>query len=92
MKVRYGYCCINRTLAADKGVRVTRNIKKKTFEEHGIKRSGELALQNIRDLVDIIKWNEEKGIRLYRLSGKTGQWQRRPRSLPPQASLTTLRA
>ena len=73
-KVRYGYCCINRSLSADKGIRVTRSIKKKTFEEKGIEHAGNLALENIRDLVDIIRWNEENGIRLYRLSGNMFPW------------------
>ena len=74
MKVRYGYCCINRSLSADKGIRVTRSIKKKTFEEKGIEHAGNLALENIRDLVDIIKWNEDNNIRLYRLSGNMFPW------------------
>ena len=74
MKVRYGYCCINRSLSADKGIRVTRSIKKKTFEEKGIEHAGNLALENIKDLVEIIKWNEDNNIRLYRLSGNMFPW------------------
>ena len=74
MKVRYGYCCINRSLAENEGIRITRNIKKKTFEEQGISRSAELALENVRDLCKIIQWNEENNIRLYRLSSDMFPW------------------
>ena len=39
---------------------------KRTFEAKGMDYASELIVQNVRDLREIIKWNEANGIKLYR--------------------------
>ncbi len=47
---------------------------KKTFFDKGIQYAGELALQNIKDLLKILKWNKEKGISFFRISSDLFPW------------------
>lgn len=73
MNVNYGYCCINLTL--DKaGIKIGRSMIKKTFDARGIKYAGELAEANIRDMIEIIKWNHQNNVKLYRMSSNMFPW------------------
>ena len=64
-----GYACINMTLSASKPkITTNRSMIKKTFKEKGLDYAGELGLKNARDLFHILKWNNENGIKLFRLS------------------------
>lgn len=74
MQTNYGYCCINMTLKEESNTYIGRSMIKRTFTEKGIKYASELALANVRDLVEIIKWNEKKGIKLYRMSSDMFPW------------------
>jgi len=74
MDNRLGYCCINLTLQEQRGVYIGRGMIKRTFTQKGIKYASELALQNIRDLIEIINWNNQNGIRLYRMSSDMFPW------------------
>jgi UV DNA damage endonuclease len=74
MKNRLGYCCINTTLQEQKGITIGRGMIKRTFEQKGIQYASELALQNVRDLIEIIKWNNQQGIKLYRMSSDMIPW------------------
>ena len=47
---------------------------KRTFLREGISRSSDLALQNARDLVEIIKWNDKNGFKLFRMSSDLTPW------------------
>lgn len=47
---------------------------KKTFLDKGIQYAGELALQNTKDLLKILKWNKEKGISFFRISSDLFPW------------------
>ena len=71
-----GYCCINTTLQKDKKNRITTNrgMIKRTFKERGIKYASELTLLNVRDLVEIIKWNYKNNIKVYRMSSDIVPW------------------
>lgn len=69
----YGYCCINLTLG-EKGTKIGRGMIKRTFEAKGIKYAGELAEDNVRDMVEIIKWNHKNGIKMYRMSSNLFPW------------------
>jgi UV DNA damage endonuclease len=69
-----GYCCINLELQATKKITTNRTMVRKTFDAKGIKYASELALQNVKDLVEIVKWNESKGIKLYRMSSDMFPW------------------
>ena len=66
-----GYACINMNLSElpkSKCVTTNRSMVKKTFKERGITYASELALQNCRDLLTILEWNEESDIKFFRLS------------------------
>jgi UV DNA damage endonuclease len=70
-----GYACINMTLGAQKPkITTNRSMIKKTFNEKGIPYASELGLQNCRDLIEIIKWNERNGISFFRLSSDLFPW------------------
>jgi UV DNA damage endonuclease len=73
-ETQYGYCCINMTLKKERNVYIGRSMIKKTFNEKGIQYAGELAEANIRDMVEIIKWNEQQGIKMYRMSSDMFPW------------------
>lgn len=47
---------------------------KKTFAAKGIKYAGELAEANLRDMIEIIKWNHKNGIKVYRMSSNMFPW------------------
>ena len=72
--MKLGYACINMTLQATDGITTNRGMRQKTFNEKGLDYVSELALQNCRDLVTIIKWNEEFGIRQFRMSSDIFPW------------------
>ena len=68
-----GYCCINLTLG-ESGITCNRGMVKKTFIERGISYASELALKNVQDLHKIIKWNNETGIKMYRMTSDLFPW------------------
>jgi UV DNA damage endonuclease len=72
-----GYACINMGLSEQpKSRRVTTNrtMIKKTFKQRGISYASELALQNSRDLLKIIKWNYSNDINFFRMSSAMFPW------------------
>jgi len=73
MKNRYGYCCICLSLE-DQGVSTNRGMVKKTFLEKGLDYVSEIAIHNTKSLVEIIKFNAEKGIKMYRMSSDLFPW------------------
>ena len=71
--MKIGYACINMSLA-DKKITTNRGMIRKTFDSKGIQYASELALQNIRDLIEVVKWNQENGITFYRMSSDMFPW------------------
>jgi UV DNA damage endonuclease len=70
-----GYACINMTLGSQKTkVTTNRGMVRKTFDSKGLPYVSELVIQNIKDLSTIIRWNESKGIRFYRMSSDMFPW------------------
>lgn len=71
-----GYACINMTLSSGKEkVRTNRGIIKKTFaSDSGLQKTSQLALQNSKDLLKIIKWNEKNNIKFFRISSEIIPW------------------
>jgi len=70
-----GYACINMTLASRKPkITTNRSMVRKTFLERGLDYAGELGLANSRDLIQILKWNHENNIKLFRLSSESFPW------------------
>ena len=60
-----GYACINMGLSNSKPrVTTNRSMIKRTFTEKGIEYASELSLNNCKDLLTILKWNNENGFSL----------------------------
>jgi UV DNA damage endonuclease len=54
--MKFGYACINMTLGSQKPkITTNRGMIRKTFDQKGITYVSELVLQNVRDLVEIVK-------------------------------------
>jgi UV DNA damage endonuclease len=68
-----GYCCINLTLGEQK-IYTNRSMIKRTFEAKGLEYAGELGLKNITDLLTILKWNNDNGIKVFRMSSSLFPW------------------
>lgn len=68
-----GYCCINLTLKPE-GVSTNRGMIKRTFQEKGVAWAGELALANLNDLLKVLHWNVENGIKIFRMSSSLFPW------------------
>jgi len=72
---RLGYACINTALRAKKpSVFCSRGIVKKSIEKKGREEIGRRALQNCQDLLKILQWNEQNGIRFFRISSDIFPW------------------
>lgn len=71
--VRLGYCCINLSLA-DQKITANRGMIKRTFQEKGPLYCGELAHQNVKDILKILEWNLANGIYVYRMSSDIFPW------------------
>lgn len=86
-----GYCCINIELRKDK-ITTNRSMIKRTFQEKGINYASELALNNVRDLIEIIKWNYKNGFTLYRMSSNIFPWmsEYELKDLPDYKKISTL--
>ena len=67
-----GYACIN--LSLGKKVTANRTMIKKTFMDKGLDYVSDLVLLNITDLEKIIDWNEQNGIKFYRMSSDMFPW------------------
>lgn len=74
MATNYGYCCINLTLEKERGIKIGRSMIKRTFKAKGIEYAGELAEANLTDMIEILKWNTQQGIKLYRMSSNMFPW------------------
>lgn len=57
-----------------KRITTNRSMIKRTFQAKGIPYASELALQNSKDLLKILKWNEENNIKFYRMSSNIFPW------------------
>lgn len=62
-----GYCCICESLRkpAKTAVYCSRTLQKKTFS---LEEASNRALQNCKDLLTILKWNEDNNIKVFRIS------------------------
>ena len=72
-KIRLGYCCINLSLA-DQKITANRGMIKRTFAAKGPEYCGELAHQNVKDILKILRWNVANDIYVYRMSSDVFPW------------------
>ena len=68
-----GYACINITLA-EKGITTNKGMVKRTYEAKGIQYASQLALQNVQALYQILQWNVENNITLFRITSDLFPW------------------
>lgn len=61
-----GYCCINQTLR-QQVVYSSRTVIRKNFS---LPKASSLALQNVQDILTILKWNEQHGIKVFRIGSE----------------------
>ena len=73
MPINVGYCCINNTLN-ERGITTGRAMRKATFEAKGIKYASELALANAKDLLEILMWNADNGVKVFRMGSGIFPW------------------
>ena len=79
-----GYACVNMQLSYPKEwgnqprgtqrITTNRSMIRKTFDAKGLPYASELTLQNVLDLEKIIQWNEDQGIKFYRMSSDIAPW------------------
>lgn len=72
--IQFGYCCINMTLQEQFGIGTNRTMRKKTFQEKGLAHVSNLSMQNTADLIKLIEWNNENGIKIFRISSEMFPW------------------
>ena len=69
--VQLGLCCLNTQLREKKpSVFASRSIILKTFQTKGIEHLKEKIIQNLKDILVMMDWNEENGIKVFRLSSE----------------------
>ena len=68
--VQLGLCCMNTTLKKEKKVYASRKIIVRIIDERGIEELKTRVTKNLEDLLKMIDWNEENGIRVFRLSSE----------------------
>ena len=67
--VQLGLCCLNTKLRSQKPtVFCSRTMIIRSIKEKGIDELKKRILENLKDLIKMIEWNEEHGIRVMRLS------------------------
>ena len=68
-----GYACLNTVLSKNK-ITTNRTMRRKTFDTQGLDLVSYLAIQNVKDLKTYIQWNNDNGIKLFRLSSQIFPW------------------
>ena len=68
-----GYACINIGLN-EEGISSTRSMIKRTFQEKGIQYASQVALSNVEGLLQILQWNIEHGVKVFRVSSDLFPW------------------
>ena len=67
--LQLGLCCLNITLRDRKpSIYASRRINKKTIRAKGIKECKRRIIENLKDLIKMIQWNEDNGIKVFRIS------------------------
>ena len=67
--VQLGLCCLNITMRESKPtVFSSRTMIIRTVKEKGIDCLKEKIIQNLKDTIKLMQWNEENGIKVFRLS------------------------
>ena len=73
MAKQLGYACINMNLSKE-GISCNRSMIRRTFDAKGVAYASELIKENIKNLLKIVQWNNENGIKVYRMSSDMMPW------------------
>ena len=69
--IQLGLCCLNTILRQQKApVFASRSVILRTLREKGIYHLQEKIIQNLQDVLTMMDWNEENGIKVFRLSSE----------------------
>jgi UV DNA damage endonuclease len=69
--IQLGLCCLNTILRGQKPpIFASRKMIIRTIKEKGISELKEKIIQNLRDVLTMMDWNEKHGIKLFRLSSE----------------------
>ena len=74
MSINLGYACINTTLQKQSKIMCNRGMIKRTWRAKGMPYASELALSNVRGLQEVVKWNNDNGISVYRITSSLFPW------------------
>ena len=76
--VQLGLCCLN-TALREKGIFCSRKPIMKTIKEKGLSYLYTICRQNCQDLLHMLKWNADNGIRVFRISSEIFPHKSNPR-------------
>lgn len=68
-----GYACINLNLN-EQGITSSKGMIRRTFLEKGIQYASQIALQNVQGLLQIVEWNVQQGIKVFRVTSDLMPW------------------
>ena len=78
--IQLGLCCLNTVLRAQKPpVFASRKMIIRTVKKKGIDTLKQKILQNLRDILTMMDWNEQHGIKVFRLSSELFPHKSNPR-------------
>ncbi len=78
--IQLGLCCLNMTLRAQNpSIFASRKMTIRTIKQKGIICLKQKIIQNLKDVLKIMDWNEENGIKVYRLSSEMFPHKSNPR-------------
>jgi len=72
--IRTGYACINMELQETRGIQCSRSMIRRTFDQKGPVYASQLALQNCKDLIEVVKWNNVNGVKVFRITSCLFPW------------------
>jgi UV DNA damage endonuclease len=55
---------------SEQGIRTGRTMIQRKFEQGGMQLASDISLKNAQDLLTILQWNEQQGIRLFRVGSE----------------------
>jgi len=73
MAKQLGYACINMQLRKEK-IYTGRSMIRRTFDAKGLDYVSEICIENTKDLIKIVQWNEDNNIKVYRMSSDIYPW------------------
>jgi UV DNA damage endonuclease len=71
--INLGYACMNTELH-EQNIFTGRTMRKSTFETDGLKAASRVSLLNVKDLLQIVIWNAEHNVRVFRMSSDIFTW------------------